>query len=352
MHSYSWASQAFPQCDERGISAAIVQRYDLDATDVDADTAALLSRVPYVGPDLDEPFVGGFHGLTEQALQAAHNDGVRTVMTGHRGDLVVGGWIFDYLTLLRTGQWGRMWKELTQAEEKTGVSRRRAMLLYLWHPLRAAVGRHDYLDALRGPLRHLVGAVGSTKPSPSPFPAWVRPEYVSRYRDLRASPEAPDTMRDPMRRWRYESILMPSHMRVATLAERNGARHGITMTDPWSDRRLVEFAAAVPPGVLCQQGENKWIVRRALRGLLPEEVRTRLRKVDPYPLYEHALKVDLRSLIEDVYSTNRPSETRGDHRVDAAAIRTYLQDYGVGGAEDARFWYTLTLEFWLQRYHS
>lgn len=352
LRSYSWASQAFPECDERAISDAIVQRYNLADTDVNADGIPLLSQSPYIGPDRDSPFVGGFHGLTEQALSIAKADGVRTMMSGHRGDLLVGGWIFDYLHLFRTGRWGQMWRELKRAEKKTGVSWRRAMLLYLWYPLRAVLGRRGYPNVLRGPIQSLSRSLGPAGDSSSPFPAWIRPDYAAQYRELPQLQEAPNGLVDPMRRWRYESIFTPSHMRVATLFERNGARHGITMTDPWSDRRLVEFAAAVPPGVLCRNGENKWITRDALREIIPEEARRGLRKIDPYPLYEHALKVDLRSLIEELYCDRSRSQEKGHPRIDVDALCTYLENYGAGGAEDPRVWYTITFGMWLQHHHS
>lgn len=79
-----------------------------------------------------------------------------------------------------------------------------------------------------------------------------------------------------------------------------GARHGLAAADPWSDRRLVEFAAAVPPAALCQLGETKWVAREAMRGVMPEAARSSAQKINPHPLYEHALKVRLRSLVDDI----------------------------------------------------
>lgn len=353
LRTYSFSFPSFPQSDERFISDQIVERYGLAATTIDAEAAPLLSWRPYVGPDRDDPYVLGFHGINERVLQQAEADGVRCLLTGHRGDLVVGGWIFDYLRLFRTGRWRYLWRELKRAEEKTGVPWPRAVQIYLIEPLRAMFWPPGRADWIRTPLKRMYRGWRPAPPPESPFPDWVHSDFAARHAQLLSPLQAPDSVRDPMRRWRYESLLMPAHMRGAALTERHAARHGIVTADPWSDRRLIEFAAAVPPDVLSRHGENKWILREAMRGLMPEAARTAARKIDPSPLYAHALKVTLSPLIQDVLSNmHSVSGTEQMPPVNISRLHDYYKMHQKGNDEDDRFWYTLTFAMWLQQHHE
>ena len=56
---------------------------------------------------------------------------------------------------------------------------------------------------------------------------------------------------------------------------------------------------------LCQQGGNKWLAREAVRGITPAAARSSAYKINPHPLYEHALKVRLRALIDDILLVDR-----------------------------------------------
>src|SRR5262249_23598812 len=62
------------------------------------------------------------------------------------------------------------------------------------------------------------------------------------------------------------------------LEERAAALFGVEQRDPLSDRRIVEFVFAVPEDQRWRNGLQKFILRQALRGLLPETVRCRPNK--------------------------------------------------------------------------
>jgi asparagine synthetase B (glutamine-hydrolysing) len=50
---------------------------------------------------------------------------------------------------------------------------------------------------------------------------------------------------------------------------------GISVRHPMLDRRFVEFAMTLPDDMRLRGGETRYILRRALAGILPEEIRTR-----------------------------------------------------------------------------
>lgn len=61
--------------------------------------------------------------------------------------------------------------------------------------------------------------------------------------------------------------------------DRNSMAHSIESRHPFLDYRLVEFAVNCPPDLKLRDGWSKWILRNAMKGILPEKVRLRKTKL-------------------------------------------------------------------------
>ena len=64
------------------------------------------------------------------------------------------------------------------------------------------------------------------------------------------------------------------------IEDRSNARLGLEERHPLYDRRLVEFALALPEDRRQRQTLGKVVLRNAMRGLLPESIRTRTSKAN------------------------------------------------------------------------
>jgi asparagine synthase (glutamine-hydrolysing) len=107
------------------------------------------------------------------------------------------------------------------------------------------------------------------------IPSWVAPEIVA----LR-----------PLREWTLHTRNVVRHSdhfsaRIATEIESLAGTAGVVTDDgrvqvrfPFLDRRLLEFGLRLPPALLIQPRGQKWILAQAMRGILPERVRTRTSK--------------------------------------------------------------------------
>ena len=60
-----------------------------------------------------------------------------------------------------------------------------------------------------------------------------------------------------------------------------GVRSGVEYRFPLLDRRLLELALSLPPEQFRRPGHNRWLMRHALRHVLPPEVRRNRDKTDP-----------------------------------------------------------------------
>jgi asparagine synthase (glutamine-hydrolysing) len=343
--AYSWAFEELAQCDERHISDGIVHHYGLPVTYVPADTAWPLGDYPAHGPDRDDPYLPFFRVLADRTLEEARAEGMGWMLTGGLGDLMVGSDIFDYLDQLREGQWRRLWSELRVHGRLWGIRRRRLVQMYMWNPLEASLWpqgraarltRHAWHRALR---------------RPQPYPAWIRPEFARRIglADIIHDSVPRSSIRGFGRRKRYEAAFSSVSTQDIVGWERSNARFGLGDADPYSDRRVVSFVIAVPPRVLNRAGELKLLVRRSMRGIMPEEVRRAAGKILPAPLLEVAIKRRARETVQDLITDPR-AEAYGF--IDGRTFATQVEAYRRGEHSQLYFWFTLALEMWLRKYWS
>jgi asparagine synthase (glutamine-hydrolysing) len=60
--------------------------------------------------------------------------------------------------------------------------------------------------------------------------------------------------------------------------DRQSEAHGLAHFDPFLDRELVEFMFSVPSRLKIRDGVTKHLLRKTMRGILPEPTRTRVKK--------------------------------------------------------------------------
>jgi asparagine synthase (glutamine-hydrolysing) len=342
IHTYSWAFPTLPQCDERHISDENARSFGFAIHHVSAEEHHPLAHYPRHGPDRDEPFIGAYQALIERALDEARGHGVGVMMSGDRGDLLVGAWILDYLNLARRGRWGDLLGEL---REHMGIPGASALDITLRHLVRPAFAR------LAPALRRRVTGFGQQRAAPRTRSiTWARTDFLERTGVERVAPrsEAPAEVKGYSRRMRHHAIFVPRQVRNLVWSERTYARFGQSFADPWSDRRLASFVMAIPQQILDPPGEaDKRFVRAAMEGIMPEPVRLASAKIVPSPVYHRAMRVEAAATVRDLVRSPQVAE-RG--YVDGDLLREHYEAVQHGAHEDAGFWYVLTLEMWLRRY--
>jgi len=136
--------------------------------------------------------------------------------------------------------------------------------------------------------------------------AGIRPEqYVAeRYREaLDEVPHLPGE-NEGQRRMREISYLNITRFMPTLLdrKDRMSMRVGLEVRVPFCDHRLIEYVWNIPWEIKMAGGREKGILRRALKGVLPDDVL--LRKKSPYPkthhpAYEEAVKKRLLDILDD-----------------------------------------------------
>ena len=82
-------------------------------------------------------------------------------------------------------------------------------------------------------------------------------------------PQAPD---HPLSRIQYLDLKTFLAGRVLTKVDRASMAHGLEVRVPLLDHRFVEWSATLPPELKLHQGEGKYLLKQALKPLLPDEI--------------------------------------------------------------------------------
>jgi asparagine synthase (glutamine-hydrolysing) len=126
-------------------------------------------------------------------------------------------------------------------------------------------------------------------------------------------------------------------MDIATMANSLEAR------SPLLDHHLVEFVARVPGGLKLKHGQSKYLLKRALRGLVPDENLTRAKRGFAVPLAEW-IRGELREFVSDHLLARRFAE-RG--MFDQGAVAGMLGAHLQGRADYSHHLYILLMyELW------
>lgn len=337
--AYNWAFEQLPQCDERHLSRLITDHYQIPTTDIWADQAWPLKDYPKHGPTPDEPFIGVYQALIEQTLHTAQTHNTKLMLSGNRGDEMIGDWVFDFLGLLIAKGWGVFSSELAFWRDKAGLTWISLLRRYLVSSL-VKKGRHALLDTLVGP------AIVRREADRVSLPPWVATD-IAHFGDVtemyieRRLQQAPGVF--DVRSQRASRIFMDAGYRIARLRDRERAKFGMEYADPWSDRRLAEFVLGIPQWVVQNPTHPKGIARDGLSSLFPT---VRLsRKIEPVGLFHRGFRERSRPLIESMIQESH-AEKLG--MVDGEGLRGVLQNYWHDGTSRWDFWWPLTLEMWLR----
>ncbi|MFB6980244.1 asparagine synthetase B family protein [Streptomyces scopuliridis] len=134
---------------------------------------------------------------------------------------------------------------------------------------------------------------------------------------------------------------------ILTKVERLTASQGIEGRAPLFDRRVVDHAFATPPRWKLHGAVEKWVLKEAVRDLLPDTVVDRPKSGMRVPVQQW-LGGPLRELAGDLL-LGREARARGLFRPDT--VRSWMRGEGtLLPRQGGKLWLVLTLELWLRAY--
>jgi asparagine synthase (glutamine-hydrolysing) len=129
---------------------------------------------------------------------------------------------------------------------------------------------------------------------------------------------------------------------ILTKVDRVSMAHSIEARVPLLDHKLVEFAATIPPELRLRNGTTKYIFKRALRGLLPDEIIDRPKRGFAIPLGRW-FRGQLGDFVRDLL-LSETSRRRGIFNT--AYIEQLVHRHEKGRERDFQLWTLISFELW------
>lgn len=286
LHTFSAVFPATPECDESGYIASVTLGGGLQPHYVDGASSSPLSDFRESLAHDDEPYFGPNIFLHRTLYRAARTHEVRVLLDGIDGDHAISHGLARITELAHAGR-------LFAAAAEVRLAAKRLNL-----PPWTLVRRRVIAPLLPGPIR---AAWRTVKPR-APTGALVFSPAVSERREHWRSLERPViTAREDHARG-LASGIVPLTLEAA---DRASSRLGIEPRYPFFDKRLLEYCVALPADQKLREGWTRWVMRRAMQGVLPPQVQWRPGKADLSPNFVETL---LNDILPDpaAYSTLTP----------------------------------------------
>jgi asparagine synthase (glutamine-hydrolysing) len=256
-HSYDESEWSGLVEAQLGITAEVTpsEPYDLDAAG------------KWCADTLQLPIRPNVYDTSTIAFRRLHAEGRRVLLTGEGGDEWMAGTFAHFPDLLRQLRIAALFHEaMTQFPEASIGERLRRMATF-------SIGPHVSRDYRARMIRSKM--VFDLEPPPWINAAWAK-EIALRDR-WNVPPNAVD----------LPTFAQQQRYAVFSLARRNitfesvqayGEGLGVETRHPINDLRLTRFFMGAAGDMLRRRGEKKYLLREAMRGTLPEPIRTRQSK--------------------------------------------------------------------------
>ena len=324
--TFTLAFDLFPRIDERAFADAVLETGGFRPHTVDTTPLGPLSNLADLYDAIDNgPAVGTQHYIWAMC-KAAGEVGVRVLLDGLDGDLVVEHGQNRLHELAQAGDWEAFFSEahallgthrgndrLERFELDFSDDTSRIFYIYGLPALEALAETGpiwSFVRSIRGAVRH--GGLVVRTILPRMWRRLLVPGPILRRLRGREPEPLPNVRGDQLKALRGTKL-----PRGLTLATHAAAVHGVELSHPFLDVRLVEFCLSLPSSQSLQGGWTRSILRRALSAELPPVVRDRIGKAALGAAYLRGL-LDLdRELLDRIIS--RAGEMGG--AADACGLR-------------------------------
>jgi len=241
--------ETMPECDERAYMNAMVERWNVRSIQIPCDDAWPYKDWNNLPRNPNEPDINIYRLMKERLYRRANREGLRVLLTGDYGDDLYGA--------------GTQWFADMLAEGNHKEALKEASLYLRYAGIRETVRQGFIQPAARMILKRLPLAHRVRRKSS--FPRWLSPK-AKHFQRSSNSTHPPLFDRNP------NLLFTASPGEIF-----HTGRHNVELRYPYHDQRMIEYMASLPGYQLYFRNVNKIVLRNAMRGILPEEIRTRLR---------------------------------------------------------------------------
>lgn len=302
VNTFSVVYDDVPQCDERPFMQAVVDKggFQPHWLDGDATPYTPLKSAQRLVDILDEPSVARNTGTTLFIYDAVSAAGFRTKLGGQGGDETISHGTALLNELAAAGRWIALWKELSPLQHVYGFSMSDHYIQWVRYHLRVNNRAGLFARGAKRVLSKLTALRALRSESQDrdilDLKDYIRKSFAQRV-DLAdriaANQEAHPRSAHDARTNQFRTLLSPVQPFVFEMFDNLTAAYGLEERHPYRDKRLIDFSLRLPADMKRRHGRNRYIVRYALRDILPAEIQQRLSKAEYSPVIVRDLRYEV-----------------------------------------------------------
>lgn len=332
-YSIGFGNEAYSELD---FARLVADKYDTDHHEYTVTTNSI-EVLPDLIEEYEMPF-GDPSALPTYYVSQVASDDITVVLSGDAGDETFAG--YDRYTR----DWiAQRLSELPSSIRRAGVGalealpssvRRRNAVRFPREGLKTAEG--DEVERYARLITHFIGERADA--------IWDGPEPDDELAFLR---NAFEEANGPTRRDQITYVDAKTYLPCDLLVkvDRASMAHSLEVRSPFLDHEFVEFAANVPAKYKWRRGNKKWLLKRAFRGELPDEVLDREKQGFGVPINEW-FRGELREYARDHLDRLGSREPFNARELD----KMFEEHQAERRNHGYRMWNVVMLEAWYERF--
>lgn len=333
--TYSYAFDQVISCDERAYIEHMLRAFPLSPHFVFCDHQWTLRDLNTWPVYREYPASDPYPRLPLSVMKAAQQDGIKLLLSGYFGDTLFTGQSYWLTDLIRHTKYALIHESLNNGQLKT--SKAQAIL-------------HSGLLPLipRSWKNFIYKLTGHDQKIPN---KGLHPEFIRRTQ-LKERLRNDDRWKEfhyPGQWDRLSRLTLNIYSQGHATVSKEYHRHGMEISTPYWDRRLVEFVMALPAYQLGRPGIDRYVMRNAMRGLVPEPIRLRTQRTIFSELFTMGIfdkeKETVKRLIKDALIV----------QLNIIKHDWFQAEFEAGtkwSADGYYFWKALSLELWLRKVYN
>jgi asparagine synthase (glutamine-hydrolysing) len=338
LHTFSAVFPNTASCDERPYVEAVCRGGSLSSHLVEGDSLLPLDDMEQVWGYEDEAFYAPNLFLHRALYRQAQKEGIRIILDGLDGDTTVSHGLAYLGDLAQAGRWIEALREARALSQRLNRPAWPLLRAYLLSP---------HVPAL---LRRIWRAIRPVN-GPMKIKRVLRPSFLAQTElDGRIVQGAGNLPHEgiPLSRVRHFQALtrglLPFCLEVMN---RSAAAFSLEPRYPFFDKRLVELCLALPGDQKLRGGWTRFVLRRAMAGILPEEIQWRSSKANLSPNFIARLIFSDPQRLQRAIGEN--TDVLSPYFDVSALLRVYQRAAARPTEEDALIvWKAATLAGWLK----
>lgn len=254
--------------DERDFIQEVVKQTKVDASYVFPDGTDLLDSLDTIIQKQDEPGSGVRILSQWNVMKLAKENGIKVLLDGQGGDELLAGYhlffrpYFGYL--LQTLQFKRL------IEEVKCYSKIHNQPI---HPIIKNLLKLVIPDRVLKVRKYILNKMVNNE---DPY-TWINKDFSKQNENKPTYPSL--LLSDPLKSSIYKYLTKCRLPKLLRCEDRNSMAFSLEARVPFLDYRLVEFIFSLPNTQIISNGITKYVLRNAMKDLLPEKIRNRTDKM-------------------------------------------------------------------------